>query len=120
MESGSGRSSPIISSEEEDAETHNQDKSPENAVPSNISPKAKKLKHARRPKSYKSNKLRRERCEKIRRFLEKQRLATGLSIAHVLNQSLSRREVIFGLFKAEYIAQLVSDIVALWGFVKLL
>ena len=44
-------------------------------------------------KSYKYTKIHKDRCEGIRRFLEKQRKMTGLSIAHVLSQSLSRPEV---------------------------
>ena len=64
------------------------------AGPSKCLPKTKKtLQSMERPRI---TKLRRERCEKIRLFLKKQMLATGLSIGDVLSQSLSRSEVIFG------------------------
>ena len=66
----------------------------EEAGPSKYLPKTKKtLQCVEKPRS---KKLRRERCEKIRLFLKKQMLATGLSIGDVLGQSLSRSEVIFG------------------------
>ena len=82
---------------EEDRATQKHDISLEVALeagPSKGLPKTKKtFQHLQRPKGYIYTKLRRERCEKIRGFLQKQSLATGLSFAHVVNQSLSRCEV---------------------------
>ena len=43
----------------------------------------------------KNVKMRKERCQKIRKFLVQQSKNTGLTIGYILSQSISQREVSF-------------------------
>ena len=54
-------------------------------------------------------KLSKERCEKIRKFLQQQTRQTGRSISNLLSQSLTTREVSIQLFYQPLIPCNVTD-----------
>ena len=92
-----GGGSPLISNGEEDMGSNEVSRASSSSSPS-LAAKTKKVRNTKclqgpRPIA-KHVKIRTDRCKRIRKFLGRQRSVTGLPIANVLSQSMSRREVI--------------------------
>lgn len=102
---GSPPGSPLISSEEEDIEPNEVARACSSSSPSVVAKTKKARKRnteslkGSRPftKRYKYAKIHTDRCQRMIRFLKQQSRLTGLPIANIVSQSLSRRQVRFDI-----------------------